>query len=135
MTNGRVVQIVTVEIFGGQYPVRSNLDATYVKRIAEYVDRKMYAAADQTRGGDSVRIAVLAALNIADEHFRLLEARASGSNARRLTMDLEELIDTALTGPAPAAESSDEAEAPATGESDEAEALAADESDEAETPA
>ena len=72
----------------------------YVKRIAEYVDRKMHHAADQTRGADTVRIAVLAALNIADEHFRLRDARARGSDARRLTLELEQLIDSALDGEA-----------------------------------
>ena len=112
MTSGRAVDIVTVEIFGGKYPVRSNLDAAYVKRIADYVDRKMHAAADQTRGGDAVRVAVLAALNIVDEHFRLLEARAGGSDTRRLTLELEELIDTALSGKAPAEGAADEPAAP-----------------------
>ena len=116
MTSAPAADVVTVEIFGGRYPVKSNLNAAYVKRIAEYVDRKMHAAADQTRAGDSVRIAVLAALNIADEHFRLLEARAGGNDARRLTLELEELIDTALSGNAPAADASDPPEAPAADE-------------------
>ena len=102
MTDGAAADTVTVEIFGGQYAVRSGLDAEYVKRVAQYVDRKMHNAADQTRGGDTVRIAVLAALNIADEHFRLREAQAGGGDARRLTLELEQLIDTALTsGAAP----------------------------------
>ena len=51
MSNGGPADIVTVEIFGGQYAVRSGLDAEYVKRVAQYVDRKMHNAADQTRGG------------------------------------------------------------------------------------
>ena len=101
MSNGGPADTVTVEIFGGQYAVRSGLDAEYVKRVAQYVDRKMHNAADQTRGGDTVRIAVLAALNIADEHFRLREAHAGGSDARRLTLELEQLIDTALTDEGP----------------------------------
>ena len=100
MSNGDAPAIVTVEIFGGQYAVRSGLDAEYVKRVAQYVDRTMHNAADQTGGGDTVRIAVLAALNIADEHFRLRDQRASGSDARRMTLELEQLIDTALTGEA-----------------------------------
>ena len=104
MTSARDADIVTVEIYGGQYSVRSGLDAEYVKRIAEYVDRKMHDAADQTRGGDSVRIAVLAALNIADEHFRLRTARAAGSDARQLTLELEQLIDAAVAGASPAPE-------------------------------
>ncbi|MYI75428.1 MAG: cell division protein ZapA [Acidobacteria bacterium] len=101
MSNADAPDIVTVEIFGGRYPVRSGLDAEYVKRVAQYVDRKMHNAADQTRGGDTVRIAVLAALNIADEYFRLHEASTSGSDARRMTLELEQLIDTALTDETP----------------------------------
>ncbi len=100
MSRANPAELVTVEIYGGHYTVRSGLDAEYVKRVARYVDRKMHNAADQTRGGDSVRVAVLAALNIADEHFRLREARATGSDARRLTMELEQLVDSALTADA-----------------------------------
>ena len=107
MTSGNAVELVTVEIFGARYPIKSTLNAEYVKRIAQHVDRKMHAAADRSRGGDTVRIAVLAALNMADEHFRLLEARASGSDARQVTLELEQLIDTALQGQAPASEPPD----------------------------
>ena len=108
VTSADDADIVTVEIFGGQYAVRSGLDAEYVKRVAQYVDRKMHHAADQTRGGDTVRIAVLAALNIADEHFRLRDAHAGSSDARRMTLELEQLIDTALKGEAPAPDKPDE---------------------------
>ena len=41
-----------------------------------YVDEKMRAAADSTPTGDSLRLAVLAALNIADELFRCRDATA-----------------------------------------------------------
>ncbi len=42
----------------------------YVARLATYVDEKMRAAADSTPTGDSLRLAVLTALNVADELFR-----------------------------------------------------------------
>jgi len=41
-----------------------------VARLASYVDEKMQAAADSTPTGDALRLAVLAALNVADELFR-----------------------------------------------------------------
>lgn len=106
---------VTIEMFGAEYPIRSNLDPEYVKRLAEYVDRRMYAVADQMGGGDRVRVAVLAALNIADDYFRLREARTVGHDAQRLTTDIEQLIDTALGDPPAAAdppEQSDQTEQP-----------------------
>ena len=90
--------VVTVEILGQRYPIRSSLDIAYVTELATYVDQKMHAAADRTRGGDSVRVAVLAALNIADEYFRSRNAGADTSeDAQRLTLELEQLVDAALT--------------------------------------
>ena len=93
-----VSDVVTVEILGQHYPIRSSLDIAYVTELATYVDLKMQAAADRTRGGDSVRVAVLAALNIADEYFR---SRNTGTDTRedvqRLTSELEQLVDAALT--------------------------------------
>ena len=63
-----------VEIHGQRYPIRSALEPEYVARLATYVDEKMRAAADSTPTGDSLRLAVLAALNIADELFRCRDA-------------------------------------------------------------
>ncbi len=89
--------VVNVEIFGQQYPVRSGLDQVYVLKLARYLDRKMQAAAEQVPGGDSMRIAVLAALNIADEHFKMLAAREDREmDAQRLALELEQLVDDAL---------------------------------------
>jgi hypothetical protein len=72
--------IVTVEILGQRYPIRSALDPTYVLELAGYVEAKMQAAASENQSADSLRIAVLAALNIADEFFR---SRAGTPGGRR----------------------------------------------------
>ncbi len=89
--------VVNVEIFGQQYPIRSELDHVYVLKLARYLDRKMQAAAEQVHGGDSVRVAVLAALNIADEHFKTLAAQEDREmDAQRLALELEQLVDEAL---------------------------------------
>jgi cell division protein ZapA (FtsZ GTPase activity inhibitor) len=61
------------------------------------VDKKMRAAADVVQTGDSVRLAVLAALNIADEYFRCRNAeqvRQSELNERAARV--EQLLDQAL---------------------------------------
>jgi cell division protein ZapA (FtsZ GTPase activity inhibitor) len=59
----------------------------------------MRAAADQSPAGDSLRLAVLAALNIADEAFRILDAEDGrpASLAARLSA-IERLLDEALAG-------------------------------------
>ena len=58
---------VRVEIFDQPYNLRGS-DPEYILKLAEYVDGKMRAVAEQTHTVDSVRLAVLAALNIADEY-------------------------------------------------------------------
>jgi cell division protein ZapA len=89
--------VVSVEIRGLRYPIRSTLDAEYVNGLASYVDQKMRAAADSTPSGDALRLAVLAALNIADELFRCQDAQQArrGALAER-TEALERLLDAAL---------------------------------------
>lgn len=91
--------LVPVQIFGQRYPIRSALDPQYVQELASYVDERMRAAADQSPAGDSLRLAVLAALNIADEAFRILDAedgKPATLSARLAT--IERLIDEALEG-------------------------------------
>ena len=73
---------VTVEIYDQTYHL-SGTDAEHIRRLAELVDARMRAVAAQWRTADSLRVAVLAALNLADE---LLEARkATGGDARLTT--------------------------------------------------
>jgi cell division protein ZapA len=90
-------RVISVEIHGQRYPIRSALDPDYVNRLAVYVDDKIRAAADSTRTGDSVRLAVLAALNIADELFRCRDANHArdGELAERAG-ELERLLDRVL---------------------------------------
>jgi cell division protein ZapA len=58
---------VKVQIFGQPYTIHGELDAAYVQKLAAYVDEKMQAIADATSTIDTQKVAVLAALAIADE--------------------------------------------------------------------
>jgi cell division protein ZapA len=58
---------VKVQIFGQTYAIRGELDDAYVQQLAKYVDEKMQAIADATGTVDTQKLAVLAALAIADE--------------------------------------------------------------------
>src|SRR5881227_4033137 len=64
---------VRVEIFDQAYNLRGT-DPDYIFKLAEFVDTKMRSVAEQTSTVDSMRLAVLAALNIADE-YHLLKKR------------------------------------------------------------
>ena len=63
--------LIHVEIFGQTYAVKAGSDPAYVERLAAFVDEQMKDVSRATGAVDSVRIAVLAALNLADECFRL----------------------------------------------------------------
>jgi cell division protein ZapA len=60
-----------VEIYDQSYNVSAGDNEDYVRELAAYVDSKMREVAEATRTVDSLRVAVLAALNVADEFFRL----------------------------------------------------------------
>jgi cell division protein ZapA len=89
--------IVPVHIQGQRYPIRSTLEPEYVSRLASYVEEKMRAVADAAPSGDSLRFAVLAALNITDELFRCREAtRARDGEIAERAGELERLLDRVL---------------------------------------
>ncbi len=68
---------IKVSIYDQVYHLKSDAaDHTSMREVAEYVDRKMRMIASKTRTVDSVRVAVLAALHIADEMMRLREEHA-----------------------------------------------------------
>jgi cell division protein ZapA len=93
-------QVISVEIHGQRYPIRSTLDPEYVAQLASYVDEKMRAASDSTPTGDSLRLAVLAALNVADELFRCRDAnRARTGELAERAGELERIVDRVLLAP------------------------------------
>ena len=90
-------RVVHVEIHGQQYPIRSGLDPAYVTELAAYVDQKMRAASRETAAGDTLKIAVLAALNIADECFRAqADERDRRETITSRAEELERMLDLAL---------------------------------------
>jgi cell division protein ZapA len=87
---------VRVEIFDQVYNLRGS-DADYILKLAEYVDGKMRAVSEQTATVDSVRLAVLAALNIADEyHLLKRQLEKSSPDARQRASKLASALDEVL---------------------------------------
>jgi len=87
---------VRVEIFDQSYSLRGT-DPDYIQKLAAFVDSKMRAVSSQTSTIDSLRLAVLAALNIADEYHvlkRKYDVIASEINSRasHLSGALDEVL-------------------------------------------
>jgi cell division protein ZapA len=62
-------KILEIEIFDQKYRIRvkGEEDEKYINHLTSYVDQKMREVAVKSKSADTVKIAVLAALNIADE--------------------------------------------------------------------
>ncbi len=85
---------VDVEIFGKVYTVRGDKDPDYVRRVAEFVDRKMREIAQVTDTVSTSRIAILACLNVADELMTMLEeSEEIKTRMKNLTRRIEENLD------------------------------------------
>ena len=87
---------VRVEIFDQVYNLRGS-DPEYILKLAEYVDSKMRAVAEATNTIDTVRLAVLAALNIADELATMEQTTKGQGSLRTRAHSLAGLLDTVLS--------------------------------------
>ena len=94
MKSGTIVDVV---IRGRDYQLRSDEDPQYVRDLAAMVDARMAAAEAGSKTVDSIRIAVLAALNLADEYCRLEKEYTGRLRALEQERErLEALIDATL---------------------------------------
>lgn len=90
-------RVVTVEIAGQRYPIRSSLDTAYVAELAAYVERKLRLASDDAPERDLLSQAMLVALNITDELFHLQQQRSTSEDRlQERALRLERIVDDAL---------------------------------------
>ena len=97
MTDSANPSTLEVEIFGSIYRVRSDRDPDYLEEVARVVDSRMREIAEHMSSADTARIAILAALNLADElhsYEKLLEGERVeiSSRVKRLTGELAEAV-------------------------------------------
>ena len=99
----RATTSVSVDIYDQTYHLRAH-DPAYIEKLAATVDSKMRAVSASGTTVDSLRVAVLAALNIADELLRLQEqcrqlhgtASESQTTLRSRAISLSGLLDSVL---------------------------------------
>ncbi|MCD9188170.1 MAG: cell division protein ZapA [Pyrinomonadaceae bacterium] len=90
-------QSIRVEIYNQTYNIRSDGDNEYIMRLAEYVDSKMRDISSGTLTVDSLKVAILAALHIADE-FHQLQNQQKQTDAQLASRSAEcaEMLDRVL---------------------------------------
>jgi cell division protein ZapA len=86
-----VKRSVTVQIAGARYSLKTDEDDRWVKMLATYVDAKFRDAQKHSRTPDTQAVAVLTALQIADELFQ--ERRGSSELRKRIREKSQSLLD------------------------------------------
>lgn len=92
-----MAKTVHVDIQGQRYALRSELEPQYVNELAGFLDEKMRSASKELANADPLGIAVVTALNLADELLRARQA-ADGDSSRvsAKAAEIERIIDAAL---------------------------------------
>ncbi|HJO18676.1 MAG: cell division protein ZapA [Vicinamibacterales bacterium] len=90
--------VTNVEIHGLTYAVRSSLEPTVVNKYAAHVEKRMMnVETDEQAPTDSLKVAVLAALNITDDYFMCKSAdQSTMPQVLKQVENLEKLIDEVL---------------------------------------
>ncbi|KXJ99891.1 MAG: Cell division protein ZapA [Acidobacteria bacterium OLB17] len=86
-----------VEIYNQTYSIRSDGDNAYIQDLAAYVDRKMREISSGTMTVDSLKVAILAALHIADELHQIQDSqRQTDGQLGSRSAECSEMLDRVL---------------------------------------
>lgn len=84
---------VSVNIFGSEYIIKGDGNAEHTKEVANYVDSKMQEISAVTSNVSSLKVAILTALNLADEVHKLRKERAVTEKLQSKVEALVEVLD------------------------------------------
>jgi cell division protein ZapA len=91
--------ILKVNIYGTEYPIKGTTDVEYIKQVAQYVDSKMREVNKNISIDSSLKVSILAALNITDELFKEREKGTTSiseseldDRLKKLNVDLDECL-------------------------------------------
>ena len=83
---------------GQTYKVRAEEDSVYLQELARFVDTKMKTIAKSAGTQDSLKLAILAALNVADEFFKLeRKPREAGQDMDASVDEMLKLLEVIVT--------------------------------------
>ncbi|MDR3237023.1 MAG: cell division protein ZapA [Spirochaetia bacterium] len=90
---------VKVNIFGQSYTIKGDASSEYILDLADYLNKKMAEVSANITKGTPTQVAILAALNIADEYFQVKDLKnGSYSAIEEKTNKLIAMLDEGLIG-------------------------------------
>jgi cell division protein ZapA len=92
-------RLVDIKVFGQTYTVKTDTEEDHIQEVARYVNEKMDEVLKKTRSVSTMNVAILTALNIADDLLREKERRiALLREIETKSKELAEKIDVNLGG-------------------------------------
>ena len=90
-------RLVEIKVFGQTYTVKTDAEEEYIMEVAKYVNEKMEEVLKKTKTVSTLNVAVLTALNIADDLIKEKEKRkALLREIETKSKDLVEKIDVKI---------------------------------------
>ncbi|HOD16940.1 MAG TPA: cell division protein ZapA [Spirochaetota bacterium] len=90
---------VKVSIYGQAYTINGDAPRDYILQLADYLNRKMEEVSAHSPDVNPTQVAILAALNVADEYFQLKKLKTGvDTEVERRTMALISMLDEGLIG-------------------------------------
>ncbi len=87
-------RLVEIKVFGQTYTVKTDAEEDYIQEVAKYVNEKMEEVLRKTKSVSTLNVAILTALNVADDLLREKEKRtALLREVEAKSKDLVEKID------------------------------------------
>ena len=92
-------RLVEIKVFGQTYTVKTEAEEDHIQKVAQYVNEKMDEVLKKTRSISTLNVAILTALNLADDLLKEREVRvALLRDIEMKSKDLAEMIDLRLSG-------------------------------------
>jgi cell division protein ZapA len=84
-------RLVDIKVFGQTYTVRTDTEEAYMQEVAKYVNEKMEEVLKKTKSVSTLNVAILTALNIADDLLKEKEKRMA--LLREIEVKSRDLVD------------------------------------------
>jgi len=92
-------RVIEIKVFGQTFSVKTDAEEEYIQTVAQYVNEKMEEVLRKTRSVSSLNVAILTALNIADDLLKEKEQRKAFLREVEVkSRDLVEKINTRMVG-------------------------------------
>ena len=92
-------RLVEIKVFNQTYTVKTDAAESHIQEVARYVNEKMEEVLKKTKTVSSLNVAILTALNIADDYLKEKEKRLSLlREVENKSKDLADRIDLKISG-------------------------------------